>query len=283
MTLKKKLVVLLLVTGGILILLLYGAFQVTLYPSLQDQKLIFIETLKKKLHIALSIEEKNIDFHCSNWVKLESMEHYVINPYHEFEKEMFPDMIFTDEIIDFVLVLKIAQSSSDEEILFFKGYKNKKFLNLTHMNITSEIQRIKELIKQKRKTIENIIISKAGPLLTVANPIVVNDKLTGVLVMGRFIDKKMVEKLSQFVLEDIRSYSPDIHIIRTFHLRNMKRKDLYYKEDEDKLFIYYLIKDIHNRPGMILYARADNRLFQVVTQNFIFYLEKLYLKGLESL
>ena len=271
MTLKKKLVVLLLFSGGILILLLYGAFQATMRPSLEDQKLIFIENLKKKIHIALDIEEENIDIHCANWANLDSMAHYVKNPSREFEDEVFPDMIFTDDIIDVVMVVKVAASSTEEEILFYKGLKDKQFLPLNRMDIVSDTQRIKEIMKGKPRAIKSLLNSGAGPLIIVANPIFAAGKLSGILIMGRFIDDKMLEKMSQFVMEDIKSFSPDIRVVRAFHLRDMKRNDLFYRENKDKLTIYYVLKDLRESPGMILYTRADNRLFRVVTQHFIIY------------
>ena len=95
-------------------MLFYTAFHVTIRPSLEDQKIIFIETLKKKIRIALSIEKKNIAIHCCNWANWESMAYYVKNPSREFETEVFPDMIFHEDIMDVVLVVKVAHETSKE-------------------------------------------------------------------------------------------------------------------------------------------------------------------------
>jgi sensor domain CHASE-containing protein len=196
MRLKKKMVLSLIVTGGILILLFYTAFHVTIDPSLEDQKLIFIETLKKKIRIALSIEKKNIAIHCCNWGNGESMAHYVKNPSREFETEVFPDMIFHEDIMDVVLVVKVSHETGKEEILFYKGFKDKKFLNFNRMGINDEIQKIKDSIKRKPAVMSTLLNSGAGPLLVAANPITSGGKLenvAGVLILGRFVDKKKAE------------------------------------------------------------------------------------------
>ncbi|UCH93520.1 MAG: hypothetical protein JSV88_25055 [Candidatus Aminicenantes bacterium] len=272
MTLKKKLVLLLIVSGGILILLFHTAFHVTMRPSLEDQKLIFIETLKKKIRIALSIEERNIAIQCGNWANGESMAHYVENPSPEFETEVFPNMIFLEDIMDVVLVVKVSHEESEEEVLFCKGYKDKKFLNFNDMRISTETRKIKDSIKGKSAAISTLLNSGAGSLMVVANPIVINEKsknVSGVLMLGRFIDQKMLERISRYTLEEIKNFSSNPGEVDAFYSRQMKGNNLFYKENRDQLTIFYLLKDIYHRPAMILYTNTDNRLFRVVNQHFI--------------
>jgi signal transduction histidine kinase len=272
MTLKQKMVLSLIVSGGILILLFFIAFHVTIRPSLEDQKIIFIETLKKKIRIALSIEKKNIAIHCHNWANWESMTHYAKNPSREFENEVFPDMIFHEDIMDVVLVVKVAHETSKEEILFYKGYKGNKFLKFDQIRINKEIQKIKDTIKRKPAVISTLLNSGAGPLIVVANPITSGEKLkkvTGVLILGRFIDEKMLGNISRYTLEEISTFSYDPKAVDDFYSRQMRKKDLFYRENSDNLDIFYLLKDIHQRPAMILYTQVDNQLFRVVNQHFI--------------
>jgi signal transduction histidine kinase len=272
MTLKQKMVLSLIVTGGILILLFFTAFHVTIRPSLEHQKAIYIETLKKKIRIALSIEKKNIAIHCKNWANWECMVHYVENPSREFEIEAFPDMIFHEDIIDVVLVVKVANEPLNEEVLFYKGYKDNKFLNFNQMGIHTEIQKIKDRIKRTTADIRTLFNSGAGPLIVVANPIISGEefkKVAGVLILGRFIDEKMQGKISRYTLEKISSLPFDSKTLDDFYSRHMKGKDLFYRENSDNLDIFYLLKDFHQRPAMILYTQVNNQLFRVVKRQFI--------------
>ncbi len=274
MTLKQKMVLSLMVTGGILILLFFAAFQVIIRPSLKDQKMIYIETLKKKIRVALSIEEKNIAIHNFNWSNWESMTHYLKNPSREFETEVFPDLIFYEDIMDVGLVLNVARESSEEEILFYKGFKDKKFLNFDQMGIHHEVQKIKGIIKRTPTVFCTLLNSGAGPLIVVANPITSSDRLktlVGVLILGRFIDEKMLGKISQYTLEKIGSFSVDPRVVDEFYTRQMKENDLFYRDNSKNLEIYYLLKDIHQRPAMILYTQLNNQLFRVVNQHFIIF------------
>ena len=272
MTLKKKLVLLLIVSGSILVLLFYTAFHVTMRPSLEDQKLIFIENLEKKIRIAFSLEEENIDLYCANWANWESMAHYVENPSIEFEGEVFPDMIFHEDIMDVVLVVKVAEVSSQEEILYHKFYESKKFLNFDQMRINREIQRIKERIKQKPGALKTILNTGAGPVMVVANPIFRGEKLkqlSGVLILGRFINQAMLQRISLYTMEEIKTFAVNPHRVGAFYARQMKGKDFFFKEYRERLTIFYLLKDLYQRPAMILNTQTDNRLFRVVNQHFI--------------
>jgi len=274
MTLKQKMVLSLIVTGAILLLLFYTAFHVTIRPSLEDQKAIYIETLKKKIRIALSIEKKNIGIHCNNWANWESMAHYVNNPSREFETEVFPDMVFHEDIMDVVLVVKVGDEANEEEILFYKGYKDNKFLDINQMGIHNEIQQIKDIVKRNPVVIRTLFNSSAGPLIAAANPIINGEKfkkVVGVLILGRFIDEKMQEKISRYTLEKITSLSFDAKTLNDFYSRHMKGKDLFYRENSDNLEIYYLLKDIHQHPAMMLYTRVNNQLFRGVYQHFIIF------------
>ena len=272
MTLKKKLVLLLIISGSTLIFLFYTAFHVTMRPSLEDQKLIFIENLEKKIRMALSLEEDNIDAYCNNWANWESMAHYVENPSSEFEGEVFPDMIFHEDIMDAVLVLKVAEVSSHEEILYHKFYEHKKFFKLEQMRITHEIHRIKERIKQKPGVIKTILNTGAGPVMVVANPIFRGEKikqLAGVLILGRFINQNMLQRISLFTLEKIKTFANTPQQVTAFYSRQMKGHDFYFQENKERLTIFYVLKDLYQQPAIILNTQADNRLFRVVNQHFI--------------
>lgn len=275
MTLKQKMVLSLIITGGILVLLFYTAFHVTIRPSLEGQKAIYIETLKKKIRIALSIEKKNIAIHCNNWANWEGMAHYVKSPSHEFETEVFPDMIFHEDIMDVVLVVNVADDPSKEEILFYKGYKDNNFLDFNQMGIHNEIRQIKDSIKRRPADIRTLFNSGVGPLIVVANPIISVEKfkkVAGVLILGRFIDEKMQAKISRYTMEKISSLSLDPKTLDDIYTRHMKGKDLFYRENNDNLDIYYLLKDIHQRPAMILYTQVNNQLFRGVYQHFIIFI-----------
>ena len=265
----------LIVTGGILMLLFYTAFHVTIRPSLEDQKAIYIETLKKKIRIALSIEKKNIGIHCNNWANWECMARYVENPSREFESEMFPDMVFHEDIMDVVLVVNVADDASKEKIVFYKGYKDNKFLDFNQMGIHNEIQQIKDSVKRRSVIIRTLFNSGAGPLIVAANPIISGEKykkVVGVLILGRFIDKKMQEKISRYTLEKISSLAFDAKTLDNFYSRHMDGKDLFYKENSDNLDIFYLLKDFQQRPVMVLYTRVNNRLFRGVYRHFIIFI-----------
>jgi signal transduction histidine kinase len=267
MNLKKKLILLLIVAGIILAMLFYTSFYVIMPPSLDNQKNIFIETFKRKIDMALSIEKKNIAILCANWAEWESMAHYVESPSREFESDVFPDVIFFEDMMDLIVVANLEQ-----DILFSRTYTDKDFLTADRMNIAPIIDKIRGLMKKKPGSIHRIINSNRGPLMVVANPIVTGrqlKKVIGILVLGRFIGQKMLANISAYVMEEVRAIPFDKKQAALFWARQMKGNDLFYKEKKEKLIIYYLLKDINNNPAVILHTEADNRIFRVVHQHII--------------
>ena len=270
MSLKKRLILLLIIAGCILILLFHTAFHVTMRPSLEDQKIIYIEKLKRKIAMALTIEEKNIGIRCSDWAEWENMAHYVEHPSREFEADVFPDVIFTEDMMDLILIVSLTDIEKD--IIFYKGYEKKEFLALEKMNITGTVSKIKELIKNDPRILSTIIKSGYGPLMVVAKPITKGDnskKPSGILILGRFIDQKMIKKISSYIMETIRTFPFNEEQLNAFYMKRMHGKKILYKDNKDRLTVYHLLKDINDKPAMILYTDSDNKLFRVVNQHAI--------------
>jgi signal transduction histidine kinase len=267
MSLKNKLIFLFIISGSILILLLYIAFQLTLRPSQKEQKLIFVEKLKNRMRIALAVEEKSIKLLGANWADWDSMTNYVENPSPEFEADVFPREIFNEDLMDIVLVTRV-----DEGILYYKGYKNKWFLDLGDMNIIRDINKIRALVKRKPTAIHAVIASGGGPVMMVATPIMAgtgNKRLAGILFLGRFIDKNMLKKVSDITMENVLALDMDEQQLNDFYYNRMLGKELYYEDEKDKLTVYYILKDINRKPAMILYTTSDNEIFLVINRHVI--------------
>ena len=77
MNLKTKWILLLLISGIILVLILALGFRATMIPYLREQKSTFIEKFKKKVQVALAIEEENIAILCKDWSDWDNLAHYI--------------------------------------------------------------------------------------------------------------------------------------------------------------------------------------------------------------
>jgi signal transduction histidine kinase len=267
MSLKKKLIFLLILSGAILALLFYTSFCLFMRPSLEHQKTMFIETFKRKIDIALCIEKESIEMLCANWANWEDMANYVEHPSRVFETDVFPDMIFFEDMMDLIIVDNLEGGP-----LFSKAHKDRKFFTVGRMNIAAVVTRLRLLMKSKQEPIHCIIHSAAGPLMIAANPITnrkKGKKLTGILILGRFIRQKMLGKISSYVMEEVRAFPFDQKKLGGFGTGNSRGRDLFYREKKDKLIIYYVLKDISRDPAVMFYTEADNRTFRVVNQHIV--------------
>ncbi len=90
--------------------------------------------------------------------------------------------------------------------------------------------------------------------------------------MGRFLHEPMMQKLSNYVMETMHVMPWKQKEVQRFYEKRMKRKELYYMENQNILTIYYLLRDNYGKPTVILYSNVDNRLFRGVQQNAVFFL-----------
>ena len=271
MSLKTKLILLLLVSGIILALIFIIGFRTTMIPSLRNQKEIFIEKIKKKIQAALTIEEDNIAILCKEWSDWDSLIKCLKHPSKEFERDALPDAMFTDGLIDLVVIFK-----TDKKFLFYKNFRpGKGFIDLTGMNIRSELKCIDRKTRVKLGVVKGVIYTPESPIMFVANPILDRRNLNrreGLLIMGRYVDERMLRRFSSYTIEKIQTLAFNRHQLQSFFLKQMRGGNLHYTEKGEKITIFYILKDIYQWPAMVLFTKTDNRLFRVVNYHIATFL-----------
>lgn len=263
MSLKKRLIFLLLFSGFTLAFSFFLSFKIFMLPSLRERKLSHIDNLKKKFENALSFEEQKIAILCEDWAGWERLKAYVENPSVAFEKEAFPDTLFLEDQLDIILVLDL-----DTNIIFYKGYwQDKRFIDLKDLKIGNAVSRIPGIIKGRPKIAKSIINSNYEPIMIVTHPITAVGKpeeIIAALVLGKFIDQKMIKRFSQYTMENIKISALDKQQMNAFYLNSMKGENFYYSEKRDIISTFNLLKDINDQPSLLLTSTSNNRVFRVV-------------------
>jgi two-component system NtrC family sensor kinase len=268
--LKKKLILLLLVSGFILALILYLGFRFTMVPSLKDQKEIYIKKMQKKIQVALSIEEENIALLCNDWSDWENLRMYMEHPVKkkELEANVLPDAMLTEGMMDLVVVFDL-----DQRVLFYKNFQPAKgFIDLNAGGIPGGIKRIDREIRGKVGAVKGIIITPYGPVMFVANPILDGNRSTrrkGVLLMGRYVGQRMLDRFSSYTVEKIQTLDYDQRYLVNTCAKEGQDEDMLFCETKDKITVFHVLKDINNTPAVILYTETDNRIFRVVNIHII--------------
>lgn len=272
MSLKKRLILILLFSGIIFALLVHFIVNATIIPDLKQQKKIFIEKIKIELQTALNIEKKNITTLCNIWASCNGMKNYIKNPSIEFEKEFFSDSSFSSHMLNLILVL-----GPGEKILYNKNYRdNLKFINLESLKIEKSIDKIKKIVKKTRRSFESIINSEYGPLMIIGNPVNTGEKgqplsEPGILMLGRFMDKKLQKRISFHFSETLQLISFREKQLFSYYLKEMQLKKFHYQEDEKKITILYLVNDIDDTPLFIMRLVTGNKIFRMIKKNTILY------------
>lgn len=268
MSLKKRLTQLLLFSGFILMLSFLLSFKIFMIPPLNERKLSHIDNLKRKLEMALSIEEQKIAILCHDWADWESMTDYVENPSRDFESDAFPDEIFLEDQLDLILVLAPGMN-----IIFYKGYwHDKKFVDFKDLRIRSDVEKIAKRVLSKPKSVKGIINSNYEPVIVVSHPITPkreNLPVPGVLILGKFIDQRMIKRFSLLTMGDIQPLSFNIAQMNAFYKDTMQKKNFIFKEERNKLLTYHVLKDVNNRLALILSSTSDNSVFNLINRHMI--------------
>ncbi|MGE5340769.1 MAG: ATP-binding protein [Candidatus Omnitrophota bacterium] len=277
MSLKTKLTLLIIICSLAMILTFRFMFELIVQPSLEKQKIIFIQNTKDKIGLALTNEKDIISHFCDQVLKLEDIPHYIQYPSREFENDMFPD-----EIIDSkAFVDLVAVTNLQNNYLFFKSCDwssdKKKFVTVSELGIGKAIRKIKDNIRGYPAKDSGIISSTRGAILYVAEPIFSKQqvkKTIGVLIMGRFFNHYTTKRIQGFTASPIaaNAFFPGKSKEKKY-IRVATNNDLYYKDDPDKLYIYYSLNNIFNNPAVTVITSNDNKIFleiQEKTTAFLF-------------
>ncbi len=266
MSLKKKLIFLLLVSCCILAITFQMSFEMTLFPSLRDQKVIFIEKQKRKIQGALSIEQEGIATLCSEWFEWDDLVKDIRHPTKEFERNAMQNTIFTGEIVDFAVILNL-----DTKILFYKNYRpDIGFISLKKIDIYDELNIIRRIVRKRLEPEKSIINTAYGSIMFVADPILDRghlNRLEGILILGRYVDDRMIKRIAFYTMQEIKTKSFNRQQLEDFSSKWMQGKDVQYREDGNKLTVYHMLKDVNRTPAMVLYTESDNQLFNVVKRH----------------
>ncbi|HLP58579.1 MAG TPA: CHASE4 domain-containing protein [Candidatus Deferrimicrobium sp.] len=221
--------------------------------------------MQKKIQVALSIEENNIALLCNEWSDWENLKMYLEHSGNnkELEKNVLPDAMLTEGMVDLVVVFDLEQN-----ILFYKNFvQSKGFVDLRSGGIPSGIKRIDREIRGKIGSVKGTIITPCGPLMFVANPILGSNRSTrrkGVLLMGRYVGVRMLERFSSYTDEKIQTLPYEQRYLVNKCASDSKDENMLYFESNDKITLFHVLKDINNTPAVILYTETDNRIFHVL-------------------
>lgn len=235
-----------------------------------DQKEIYIKKLQKKIQVALSIEEDNIALVCNDWSDWENLKMYMEHPVNETGSptNVLPDVMLTEGMMDLVVVFDL-----DQHILLYKNFlPSIGYIDLKSGGIPGGIKRIDREIRGKVGSVKGTIITPYGALMFVANPLLDSNRSTrrkGVLVMGRYVDKEMVQRFTSYTVEKIQTIPCEQLNQVNANPIDTKDENMLYSEDENKITVYHVLKDINNTPAIVLYIETDSRLFRVLNIHFI--------------
>ena len=270
MSIKKRLILILLSVGFMMALFFHFIANTTILPDLKQQKQLTIENQKVKLQVALSEEERGITDLCRSLAKWNGLINYIKTPAAAFEKDFFEDSPFFSHRTNVILVL-----DADGRVLYYRNFKNNVQLKpLDNLEIKNDINEITGQIRRTHASFTGIINSASGPIMLAACQIYNHlppPPISGILILGRFIEKETLKRISIHFTESLGLVTFNEYRLFEPLLKRMQGTDFFYKGDEEKFELLYLVKDINQAPSFILKIVTKSKLTGIIKKHTLLY------------
>jgi len=269
-SIKKRLILILFSVGFIMALFFHFSINTTILPDLKQQKQATIENQKAKLQVALSEEERSITAICRGLARWSGLINYIKTPSTEFEKDFFEDSPFLSHRTNVIMVL-----DAGGQVLYNRNFNNDmKMVPLDHLDIKNSIDETARQISHTHASFTGIINSAYGPIMLAASPIYNHPPpppTPGILILGRFIDREFLKPIAVHFTETLELVSFKENRRFQSYLGRMQGTDFYYKGDEEKFELLYLVKDIKQTPSFILKIASESKIPGIMRKHTLLY------------
>jgi len=242
----------------------------TILPDLKQQKQVTIENQKTKLQVALSEEEGNITAICGSLAKWSGLIDYLKTPSTEFEKDFFEDSPFLNHRTNVIIIL-----DAGGQVLYNRNFKNDmKPVPLDSLEIKNITNEITGQISRTHASFTGIINSAYAPIMLAACPIYNHPPPPphpGILIMGRFIGREFLKRIANHFTETLELVPINENQRFQSYLRRMQGTDFYYRGDEEKFELLYLVKDLEQTPSFILKIASESKLPGIMRKHTLLY------------
>jgi signal transduction histidine kinase len=270
MSIKKRLILILFSVGFIMALFFHFSINTTILPDLKQQKRVTIENQKAKLQVAISEEERGITAICSSLAKWKGMINYIKTPAAEFEKDFFEDSPFLSHRTNVILVL-----DADGRVLYNRNFRNDvELITLDRLEIKNVIDEITGEISRTHASFTGIINSAYGPIMLAACPIYNHPPPPpnpGILILGRFLGQEFLKRIAIHFTENLGLVPFNEHQLFEPLLKRMQGTDFFYRGDEEKFELLYLVKDLEQTPSFILKIASESKLPGIMRKHTLLY------------
>jgi len=243
---------------------------ITILPDLKQQKQVTIEKQKVKLQMALSEEERRITVLCRDLTEWDDLINYMKTPAAAFAREFFEDSPFLRHRINVIVVL-----DADGRVLYNRNIGNNVLsIPLDSLEIKNDIDEITGQIHHSHAPVTGIINSASGPIMLAACPIYNHPPpppISGILILGRFIGQETLKRISAHFTETLGLVTFNEYQLFEPLLKQMEGTDFFYREDEEKFDLLYLVKDMNREPAFILKMTTKSKLIGMVKKHTLLY------------
>ncbi|MCP4146263.1 MAG: HAMP domain-containing protein [bacterium] len=266
-------------------------FRFLLATPVEEQKYIRAKKIIAGALANFVSETDRITALCENWAFRNAMHDYASTPTRKFEEDQPPQLLLTNSNLSLYMVV-----NRDLELVKLLGYRGDKNKSITFQLLEKRDGKLwNYLLKTFNFTTScsTIVNSQHGPILVVSSPILRSDGSgppNGRVLMGRFVDKKFENRISNSLLEkatllpaplqsDKECLFPEEQSIIDVNIKSAAKninREYFYSLVEDKLdhiVVTYPLRDDEFRYVFLIRVEVRKEMFEILAQsNRLFFL-----------
>ena len=271
---KSRLIVLMIIVPTILISLFSGLLMVERTHEIEN------DTVSKELEKSVKLinhEISNLDSITVDWAFWNDTYYFAIDKNKEYiNNNLMDDTFFTLRINFFVI------KDANGKIIYKKAFDLTENKEIDFPQSLEDILSNSELLSilDPDNSIKGIIDTKESAVILASQPILKSDStglIAGTLILGRFVDSKLISDLSDISPNPINLYrigSPESDSVLENPSPDLQKNKMGYSKviSDSKIRGYHILKDIYERPGILLEIEVPRDLYMASKKGNISFL-----------
>jgi PAS domain S-box-containing protein len=296
MTLRRKALLIIAVTLISLIGILYAVSRFVFIEGLSEIEELDVHKQVEQAAGVLSNELANLEANTANWSAWDNTYVFIESGDEEYIQSNLTDETFINLQLNLMLFIHSSGQVVFSKVFNLNDQEEVPISSSMRQYLLDDIFIPSSLVTENMRS--GVILFDEGPMYIVAQPILTSHyegPNRGILIMGRYLDSKVMEHLSQLMKFPITIHTiDDIRMQAEFEeaLSSLSEEESVYLRTANTQYItgYTILKDVFGNPSLVLrmnipreiYNRGLNAVYSYVLAAVLLGFTRL-VKGVESI
>ena len=278
MSLRKKAFIISVATLGVLFLAMYATSHITLLEGFRKIESQSVQQNVRRILGALKQEGASLSAKAGDWAGWEEAYRFVAGQNQDFVRKNLVSTPFLEMRVHFMVFLNASGKVVRADHFDLERALRTPFPE----NVWNAIVNDPALQEHKgvQSSLSGVFMVQGSPLLVTSRPIfdpsALKPSIAGTLIMGRYLDRKELRRLSDVVRLPV--------FIRPLEKTRSSGADIWVEPISSNLIAGFgLIRDIHGKPAFVIQTSQDRTIFKQGLLSMHYFAIGLVLSGMSFL